>query len=227
MNIYLVRHGETYWNRENKIQTYSNGPENRLTDKGIEDAASNARILISEPIEIIYHSALERSIQTANIIGEITGCKNFIQDERINDGCLGFLDGMTASEFKSKFPELYEKRKKDKFNYRLPNLFQKEGIPNQESLYDLYIRAMPVAKKILEEQKDALIVGHKSANKALLLHFLENSKFCFHRQDISKFEIPNIGVYKVTYDHKRRKAISIEYNLGNRWVLGHIHRTNE
>ena len=63
--IYLVRHGETDWNKENKIQGKNNIP---LNSTGIKQSNDVAKYLKDKNIGCIYSSPLERTEQTAEII---------------------------------------------------------------------------------------------------------------------------------------------------------------
>ena len=67
MKIYLVRHGETYWNALRKMQGQVNIP---LNDRGKEQAKQAAKHLKDVEIDICYTSPLVRARQTAEIILE-------------------------------------------------------------------------------------------------------------------------------------------------------------
>ena len=63
--IYVVRHGQTDWNLEHKLQGSSDIPLNK---KGIEQAEEVAVKLSYEPIDLIICSPLLRAKQTAEVI---------------------------------------------------------------------------------------------------------------------------------------------------------------
>ncbi|UQS87144.1 phosphoglycerate mutase family protein [Nicoliella spurrieriana] len=64
-NIYIVRHGQTYYNIYNKLQGWSNSP---LTQKGIDGAKQTADKLKQIPFKAAFCSDTTRAEQTANII---------------------------------------------------------------------------------------------------------------------------------------------------------------
>jgi len=66
LKLILVRHGETLWNRENRVQGFS---DIELSDLGIMQAQRLAQCLKDEKIEAIYASTLKRAHRTAEIIG--------------------------------------------------------------------------------------------------------------------------------------------------------------
>ncbi len=82
---------------------------------------------------------------------------------------------MTYTEFKERFPEEYDKRKKNKFSYRYPN---------GESYKDLIDRTKPVVE-FIRDGGDVFIVCHRAVARALLFHLAGVSK-----KDVSHLEIP-------------------------------------
>ena len=67
---YIVRHGETEWNTQGRIQGHT---DISLSDKGLQQAAMVARRLADVPIDVAYSSDLSRSSETARqILGQRT-----------------------------------------------------------------------------------------------------------------------------------------------------------
>lgn len=66
-DFYFVRHGETDWNREHRGMGQKNIP---LNANGIQQSQAAASLLTKEPIQLIYHSPLQRAKTTAEIIAE-------------------------------------------------------------------------------------------------------------------------------------------------------------
>ena len=65
LNLTVVRHGKTYFNRYNKLQGWGNSP---LTDEGIADAHQAGERLADVPFKVAYSSDTTRAMDTANII---------------------------------------------------------------------------------------------------------------------------------------------------------------
>lgn len=65
LNIYLVRHGQTYYNRYNKLQGWSNSP---LTEKGKEDAVHAGQRLAQVHFDAAFCSDLSRAVETCQTI---------------------------------------------------------------------------------------------------------------------------------------------------------------
>jgi probable phosphoglycerate mutase len=99
--IYLVRHGETVWNREGRVQGHLDSP---LTTRGLVQArraGDTLRGLIDDPQEYtLLTSPLGRARQTAAIVAEIVGwgsgaCR---QDPELREMSWGEWEGLTTEE---------------------------------------------------------------------------------------------------------------------------------
>ena len=66
LQIILVRHGETYWNQERRIQGGSSNTQ--LTEVGKRQAEALAQLLKDKNIAAIYSSPLQRALNTAQAI---------------------------------------------------------------------------------------------------------------------------------------------------------------
>lgn len=102
--VYMVRHGETDWNRAHRMQGWTDIP---LNERGREQAAFAAKVLALVPLDVIYTSPLKRAEKTAEIIrGErkipLFAEKGFIE---IN---LGKWDGHTPDEMDALYPGQYD-----------------------------------------------------------------------------------------------------------------------
>ncbi len=69
-DLYLVRHGETEWNRLRRIQGLTDIP---LNDTGREQARRTGMLLTRRPIARVYASPLGRARETAEIIARELG----------------------------------------------------------------------------------------------------------------------------------------------------------
>jgi broad specificity phosphatase PhoE len=63
--LLLIRHGETQWNLDNRVQGHLDVP---LTEKGVAQAQLLAGWLASEPLAAVYSSDLCRASKTAEIV---------------------------------------------------------------------------------------------------------------------------------------------------------------
>lgn len=79
---FLVRHGETDWNKEKKYMGRTDVP---LNETGINQAKETAKKLKGEKIDLIITSNLKRAEQTARIIAEELGIKTVVIDESLKE----------------------------------------------------------------------------------------------------------------------------------------------
>ncbi len=116
--LYLVRHGETEWNREDKMQGVKDSP---LTDKGIEHAGLLGERLKGLPggIDIIYTSDLGRASDTAGIIGRYLSLP-VTADERLRERNMGIFEGYSWDYVRENFPQEFKKTVSDDNSYRIP-----------------------------------------------------------------------------------------------------------
>ncbi|MFV0556746.1 MAG: histidine phosphatase family protein [Lactovum sp.] len=96
MRLYLVRHGETYLNKYNRMQGWADTP---LTKKGKELARSCGELLKAYEIHHMITSDLGRTIETAKEIGEVLGLKNpAISMPEFRESFFGYYEGADAKE---------------------------------------------------------------------------------------------------------------------------------
>lgn len=105
MYLLLIRHGETDWNNDGRIQGHTDTP---LNARGIAQAEKLATRIAAEGPEVIYSSPLSRASMTAKIIASRCNLVP-IFDDRLKEKGLGEMEGMTGADFKQRFPELYER----------------------------------------------------------------------------------------------------------------------
>lgn len=97
MNIYLIRHGETDWNLELKIQGQADIP---LNDTGRQQARSAAQKTAGIPVDIAYASPLKRARETAEIfLAGREGCPLLI-DPRLKEISYGVREGQSLERIR-------------------------------------------------------------------------------------------------------------------------------
>jgi broad specificity phosphatase PhoE len=93
-DLLLVRHGETDWNAEGRLQGHTDRP---LSDYGREQARRLAADLEAEDLEAIYASDLARARETAEIAGERLGLP-VVLDPDLREKDWGNWEGLTSVE---------------------------------------------------------------------------------------------------------------------------------
>lgn len=121
--IYLTRHGETQYNRENRFNGRTDSP---LTDIGVSEAHRQGRMLceVIEPDSglRIVSSPLGRAVHTAEIIRDQMGMKGheIETDERLTELSFGVWEGLTMDEIERRYPGEWDKRHQNMWTYVIP-----------------------------------------------------------------------------------------------------------
>lgn len=90
MEIYIVRHGETDWNLQKRLQGREDIPMN---ETGVAQANIAGQALSGIEFEYILSSPLSRARQTAEIIDGYVNCGKVVCDEGLTERCFGSLSG--------------------------------------------------------------------------------------------------------------------------------------
>ncbi len=161
---YIVRHGETTWNAERRVQGHTDVP---LHDGGREQAALTGRRLADTRFAAVYSSDLGRARETAEIIvaASNTGPYEIVFDERLREVSFGTLEGKTWTEM-------------DGID-GVREAVQSEGSldfapPGGESYRQLLERLGGFAEMVKgrHANDDVLVVGHGAAFRALVVRLL-------------------------------------------------------
>jgi broad specificity phosphatase PhoE len=107
--IYLVRHGETEWNRTRRYQGWGDSP---LTEQGLAQAEAIGRALCALPeaqsAELVA-SPIGRARHTAEIIRECLGRTAPLRfDDRLREISLGSWDGLDRAEIGALRPGIFD-----------------------------------------------------------------------------------------------------------------------
>jgi probable phosphoglycerate mutase len=103
--ILLVRHGETDWNRDQRVQGQSDPPLNEL---GREQSRELAATLAGERVDAIYASDLRRARETAEILAAELGLP-VVVDPDLRELDFGDWEGSTIDELTAQFPDAVER----------------------------------------------------------------------------------------------------------------------
>jgi len=99
--ILLVRHGETDWNLERRVQGHSDRP---LNETGRAQARALAQQLAGEPVDAVYASDLLRALDTARPLAEALGLP--VQTlPGLREKHFGTWEGLTDVEIRERFPQ--------------------------------------------------------------------------------------------------------------------------
>jgi broad specificity phosphatase PhoE len=101
--LFLIRHGESTWNFEHRIQGQSDPP---LSEEGRLQAERLGRRLIGQPFAGFYSSDLKRALETAGAIAAATGGRPE-PIKALREIYLGEWEGLRTEELARRFPEAW------------------------------------------------------------------------------------------------------------------------
>ncbi|KDP31898.1 hypothetical protein JCGZ_12359 [Jatropha curcas] len=166
--IIVVRHGETLWNVDGRLQGHL---DVELNEVGRQQAALVADRLSKEPkISAIYSSDLKRASETAEIIAARCGGLEVIEDENLRERHLGDLQGLVLHEAAKVSPEAYQAFLSRQTAQHIPG--------GGESLDQLYQRCTSCLQKIAKKHKGerVVVVTHGGVIRALYRRACPNKK---------------------------------------------------
>ena len=147
----LIRHGETTWNTERRLQGHTDIP---LNAKGVLQARQMAQALkdINLAFDVMYTSDLKRAADTANAIVELFGIEAKV-DSALRERHFGALQGLSIPEAPSVRPDIWQAHIARDLGHDL------EG---GESIKQFELRVQTALEKIQERHagKTILIVSH-------------------------------------------------------------------
>lgn len=155
--IYVVRHGQTDWNKEGRIQGSTDNP---LNATGQEQAAALGRTLTDVRLDAIYTSSHQRARQTAAVF---EGRAPIVAMDELRERHFGKFEGGNEKD-----AALVADWNKRRFTWT-------DDMEGGESLESQSKRAETALRKIRERHKDSgtvMIVAHGGINPILVSYIL-------------------------------------------------------
>ena len=209
--LYIVRHGETEWNKIGKYQGITDVP---LNENGIAQAKACGNALKDVHFDRILSSDLSRAFVTAETIRgsrqlEIT------TDERLREINFGDWEKLLFSEIEERWPGLIDQM------YRRPDIVK---VPNGESFQEVQDRAWSAVSDFLNENNEdetILITCHGGTIRTILCKLLDISiSHCWN------FSQGNTAINRVFYngmgesDHNILNLLNDTAHVDN--LRGHV-----
>ncbi len=179
-HFYIIRHGETVFNRKGRIQGWCDSP---LTDLGVSQAKQLGKELKNIPFDVCFCSTSERAIDTANYILEGRNIK-IISSKKLKEQNFGDFEAeKSVNIFKDgvSFPDGYR-------------------FCGGENHSDVIERVMNELKKIASEYQNAnvLVVCHGSAIKHIVNYL--SPGFVMEKPTTAAL-VPNCSITQIDYDN--------------------------
>jgi broad specificity phosphatase PhoE len=162
--IYFIRHGETAWNAEGRLQGTQDVP---LNDLGRSQAAAAGRILAglfardghSAPSLPFVASPLGRARQTMELVRGTLRLPpdGYAMDERLREIAYGQWEGSTLAEMQAADPGFFARRQADKWMV---------AAPGGESYAEVQMRVTDWYRQVTA---DTVVVAHGGTARALMV----------------------------------------------------------
>ncbi len=175
ITLYLVRHGESIYNAEGRIQGHQ---DIALSELGAKQAKLIAARLASERFDAIYSSDLVRASATADIIATRHNLPVYTTT-LLRESKLGIIEGLTRAEIDDRFPP--------EANEWLWNPLSARP-PGAESIQDVIDRARQFLDETLPKHSDGsqlLIVGHGGSLRGVIIAGLDLPSDFYRRMHFS------------------------------------------
>ena len=184
--IILIRHGETEWNSQQRMQGHSNSD---LSSVGQAQIQALGQWMKNVPFDHIYSSDSLRAKQTAEAITQFSG-HELQFDQRLREKNFGVFEGLTSEEARERHPEVFR-------------LFKTAGskyvIDEGESTQQLQDRALEIVNeiRIKHPEERVLLVTHGGFIRVVMKHSLG-----LPLETPTRFLIRNTGVFCLVWEDK-------------------------
>ena len=183
--LYIVRHGETEWNKIGRYQGITNVP---LNENGIAQAKACGNALKDVHFDRILSSDLSRALVTAETIRGNRQLE-IKTDERLREINFGDWEKLLFTEIEERWPGLIDQM------YRRPDIVK---VPNGESFQEVQDRAWSAVSDFLNENNEdetILITCHGGTIRTILCKLLDISiSHCWN------FSQGNTAINRVFYN---------------------------
>lgn len=197
MKLYLIRHGQTQWNIDGKIQGTTDVP---LNDTGLWQARLLAGAMVKHPVAALFSSPLKRAYQTAEVVALAQSLPVYPVEE-LKEVDFGLWEGLTWEEIDRQYHEDFVKW---------------DGSPADhtptggESRENCRSRCKAAVERILAEADeaggDAAIVAHGGILVFVVDYLLRNQK------EKKEIIVKNASITTVEYDRAKELGTLLRLN---------------
>jgi probable phosphoglycerate mutase len=183
--VYIVRHGQTDWNAENRLQGQADTDLNALGRKQATENGRRLAKLIPDPWDFDFvASPMKRTRETMERVRKAMGLDPhaYRTDPRLVEVNFGDWQGFTYAELEARHPGISDQRSLDKWDY-LPS-----G-PGAESYQMLFERINPWFEQL---DRDTVCVTHGGVIRTLF-RLVENTP----RDEAASLETPQDRVLRL------------------------------
>ena len=177
MLLYLIRHGQTDWNRDRKVMGVGPVP---LNDRGRRAVGELARFLARDGIPVVFSSAVARALESASILAGAWGAE--VREE----------SGFNESPYERWVGKTYGELAGDPEFDLYTTAPSRSNFSESEGMADIQQRALAAVRRIVEGARSpnggyrrAAAVSHSDVIKPVIAHYLGMDLDSMHRLSIA------------------------------------------
>ncbi|MES2832889.1 MAG: histidine phosphatase family protein [Pseudomonadota bacterium] len=188
IEILLIRHGETAWNAEKRMQGHL---DIGLNAAGVRQAAALGLALQHEPLDAVFSSDLKRAFDTAQALATSRGLP-VGTDVGLRERCFGIFEGQLYADLEACDSVAYTAWKSRDLDARYP-----AGERVAETLREFSVRSLATLDRLAAHggHRRIAIVTHGGVLECIYRAATNTSL-----QQARDFDIPNAGVNRVQWD---------------------------
>lgn len=200
MKLILVRHGETSWNKERRVQGADSDIE--LNEIGLEQAARLGAYLKNENVAAIHASPMRRAVATAAVIASHHRLPVEV-DHGLREIRVGELEGMHIADLSTTFSKFLMQRWEGR---------QETKPPDGETIVELQERVWKVVEAVIRRYRGndghsgeatVVIVSHFFVILAIILKALDLPPDC-----LTKFRVDLGGVSVLEFNDRGTRLLT-------------------
>lgn len=191
IELLLIRHGETAWNRERRMQGHIDIP---LSDAGLRQAQALGQALAAERPDAIYSSDLGRARATVQPVADAHQMPVVLR-ESLRERCYGAFEGLLYDEISQRYPEAFAAWRARELHARFP-----AGEREAETQQEFHDRAVKAVTDI--------VLAHAAGKLVVVTHggvldclYREATGMCIEAE--RNFGIVNAAINRLQWDGQR------------------------
>lgn len=194
-DIVLIRHGETDWNADKRLQGHIDIP---LNAKGRQQADALAQVLEDETFDAIYASDLQRAHDTALAVADRQGAGVQL-DAALRERCYGGFEGLRHEDIAQRYPVDYAA-----WRAREPDARYPAGERVAETMREFYARTVGAVRRLAGSHghRKIAIVSHGGVLECIY-RWARQTGFAQARD----FDVFNAGINRLRWDGERMQIV--------------------
>ena len=180
--LFVMRHGETDWNKVGRLQGQLDIP---LNDQGHIQARTAASRLKSRPITAIWSSPLSRALETAKPLANLLGL-SIIEDERLMERHFGIYQGMDRGDV------MWDRKQRLIANPHIAREIDGHACPPEaEPMAAMFHRSLAVLSDAIAQEGTLLLVTHGLPFRAMTQQLLGQTYSSPNATPVQFFQDPD------------------------------------